>query len=707
MPNINQFIQFKSIPTATPGVNMQVLQAVQGAPQEVVNAVAFAQSQNMNYGGNINPDQLAKMVAQQLGPTWSATDGGEAYAPVNLATAGQQTQLGSNPSAGGNPSTGFSALQPSVTANQPNYGATTANTATQNPGVTASPTQTLTNINATSGGTQPVSGFSGLGGVTGGNVMAGTQATATQPTVTQPTLTNVPATTGTATGTTNTTGNGPANPGPGSWNQEAFLQAHPEILAAWNDPNGGNQEFYGTLDAFVKANVPVLGTSAEQAMFNQSQIGTQGNATQAATPIVTGGGNYSQTQAANQVGEFNTTGNNTQNVGQTTGSATNTAQNTAQNVTGTNQQSTTTNQQQTSGQTTSGTQAQAGTTSTTGTATTTPVDTLGFGQLLQGAATNAQGTDANRTAFLTDVMQNGGTGFQSQMDQAIRNSLTGPQMTGAGDSARARAAGYAAAQTGRHNLDQRMDAAGALAGPTALTSLSGAANPFVGTTQSTTGTQNFSNLLNTSGITNGFSNLAGTQNTSGTNAQNTTGSTTGASSTAGYQNTASAGTENQSGSATGSSSQAAAGQIPTSQQVSTGGGGCIVCTVGLHHKLFRTPRLLRKVVAHKLQRQPERFRHAAAGYFLLFTPIVKRLLTCRLLTRLAMPASKSVVYEELRISGRRLPFRPVPWAIHWTWHWSCWTMGRLFRAKPHVTDPTVLELLHKQKVFFNFGGPSK
>lgn len=279
-------------------------------------------------------------------------------------------------------------------------------------------------------------------------------------------------------------------------------------------------------------------------------------------------------------------------------------------------------------------------------------------------------------------------------------------MTGAGDSARARAAGYAGAQIGRQNLDQRMGAAAALAGPSAQTTLAGAANPFLGTTQTSTGTQNFSNLLSGTNISNGFSNLLGSQSTAGSNTQNTNASQTGASATTGFSNMASAQSENQAGTATGSSAQAASGQIPQSQTVqSGGGGGCIVCSVGLHHGVFRTPRLLRLVVRHKLQREPARFRRAAAGYFLLYSPFVRKLLLpSRRLTRFAMSIAKSVVYEEARIAGRRLPFKSLPWALHWTWHWSCWVVGAVTGAKPEVTDGAILKVLRKENVLFQFGG---
>lgn len=337
--------------------------------------------------------------------------------------------------------------------------------------------------------------------------------------------------------------------------------------------------------------------------------------TQAPTPDVTGG-NYNQTQNATQGGQFGTVGSTNQTTNQTTG----------------------------------------GTTS--GTVTSASNDTLGFGSLLQQQAGNVDATDASRNAFLTDVMQNGGTGFQSQLDQGIRNSLTGPQMTGAGDSARARAAGYAAAQTGRTNLDQRLGAAQQLTSPTGLENLSTTANPYIGSTQSTSG------------------------------------------STTGFQDLVNAASEAQSGVTTGQSSQAGAGQIPQGQPVSS--GACVLCTAAVEMKLPRSNilRVLRRVINHKLNVDRIAFANAARGYFAVFTPFARWLLTHPRTATLLYPLARATVYEELRISGRRLPRKTIPCCIHWIGHTFCAAVGRFFPVQGYVTDPVITDIARRNNILF-------
>jgi hypothetical protein len=240
-------------------------------------------------------------------------------------------------------------------------------------------------------------------------------------------------------------------------------------------------------------------------------------------------------------------------------------------------------------------------------------------------------------------------------------------------------------------------------------------NPYLGQTTTGSSTQgvnttqtgtNFLNAANTA-----LSNVTGSNTSSGTNTQNTTGTqnqtgtTTGSSTgaTTGFQNLVSNNKENTSGTATGTGNTSASGLIPQAQQVQTGGGGCVICTAGLTHGVFTTPRLLRFVVAHKLQKDWTRFRHAARGYFFLFTPIARFLLSHPLLARWSMPFAKSVVYEEARIAGKNLPFKLVPWFCHWTWHAGCAVVGR-FPVPDCVTDPRVLDAARRHNVLFRVGG---
>ena len=358
----------------------------------------------------------------------------------------------------------------------------------------------------------------------------------------------------------------------------------------------------------------------------------------------TGGGNYSQTQNANQGGQFQTTGN--------------TEQTQAQTVTG---------EQKNTG-TTSGQTSQA----TTGTTTTTPTDTLGLGALLKAEAPTVAASDAARSDFLTDTMNTGGSQLGSQVDQAVRNSLSGEGMAGAGDSARARAAGYAGAQIGRNNMDQRLAASSQLAGGTGMSSLLGASTPLIGSSQTSSGNSLTNALQNNESTVNSIANTLGFSKLNETNA----------------------------GSSAATSSQAAAGEIPQGQQVQTGsGGGCVLCTAAIELNLFHGLRLLRRVINHKLNTAWPSFRNAARGYFFLFTPVAKYLLHHRRLAQLLWPLAKMTVYEELRISGRRLPFKLVPWFVHWTGHGVCSLVGRL-PVPGRVTDPTILELAQKHNILF-------
>ena len=323
--------------------------------------------------------------------------------------------------------------------------------------------------------------------------------------------------------------------------------------------------------------------------------------------------NYNQVQNANQGGQFATVGQSAQ---QQTG-------NTTQN--------------------------------TSGTSTTAPVDTLGFGALLQGGAANATARDATSQNFLTDMVNTGGASLNSQFDKGIRQSLTGPQMTGAGDSARGRAAGYAAADIARNNVGQRLQAAQQLSGPTATTTLAGAANPFVGQTN------------NTSGSTTGFSDLL-------TKAA-----------------------ESQAGVTAGQSSQASAGQIPQGQPVKS--GGCVLCTAAIELNLSKHHRVLRRVIKHKLGPAWKDFRLAARGYFFLFTPFARFLLSHPRLATLLWPLAKMVVYEELRVSGRKLPLRVGAWLVHWAGHTACAVLG-ILPVRGHVTDPIIVGIAKRNNILF-------
>ena len=420
-----------------------------------------------------------------------------------------------------------------------------------------------------------------------------------------------------------------------------------------------------------------------------------GDFTQAPSPTVTGG-NYNQVQNATQGGQFGTVGLNTQSQTGTTGQDTTGTQtqsgtsttNQTQSGTSTNEQDTT-NESRNYGGSSSATQ---------GAEFTTALDTLGFGKLLQDQATGTVAADAERQGWLKDVMNTGGTGFNGQVDQAVRQSLSGPRMSGAGQSAQARAAGYAASDIGRNNLNQRLGAAEQLAGPTGLAQLSTAANPFIGKATTSAGnTTAFQDLL-TSGKTNTSGTQASTGTTSGTTASNSTTNSSG--STTGFQDLVTNGAETQAGTTSGQSSQAGAGQIPQGQPVKT--GGCVLCTAAIEMNLPKANmlRVLRRVIDFKLNVDRSTYANAARGYFAVFTPVARWLLSHPVLALLLWPLARAIVYEELRISGRRLPLKYGAKVTHFIGHNFCAAVGRFFPVSGHVTDPVITDIARRNNILF-------
>lgn len=404
------------------------------------------------------------------------------------------------------------------------------------------------------------------------------------------------------------------------------------------------------------------------------------------------GSNYNQNQSGAQGGAFNTSGN---------------SQNTTSGLTLaqlTNFANQFVNQHQTSGSNTTG----SGTSSNVGSATnngtsgslssggsnSNAIDTLGFGGLLKGQAGAVGANDTARSAFLRDTMQTGGSALGSQVDQAIRTSQSGPGMTGAGSSARDRAAGYAGAQIARQNGDQRLEASRQLSGPTGLATLSSAANPYIGQANTNTGSVSNTNQ-GTSTSSNVGSNTSASNNTGFNNLIGSSQSTGGSSSS-----TATSGTnnnqENTSGVALGNSASSANGIIPSSQQVSSG-GGCVLCTAATELGLFRNLRVLRRVIDFKMRRH--RFAAASRGYFFMFTPVAVYLLSRPKLARLLYPLARAVVYEELRLSGRRLPLRVWAWIVHWSGHSVCAAVGKL-PVPRGVKSPIIETLAKKYNIWF-------
>lgn len=459
-----------------------------------------------------------------------------------------------------------------------------------------------------------------------------------------------------------------------------------------------------------------------------------------ATPVQ-GGGNFNQSTTGAQLGDYSSHGTTnqlqegaqnqqtleSQQQHQTTAQNALTAeqQQTQQNQTGltTNQALGTSQEQQigattgtqtgsdisrqlqTGGQSTSGTTVDntTGTQHNVGSATTrteaiTPFD---IQSLIEKQLPQTAASDAARNAYLTDFMQTGGTQFGSQVDQAVRNSLTGPQMTGAGDSARARAAGYAGAQVARTNADQRLGAASQLAGPSALGTLTQQSAPLFGQ-QSTTNSVNDIASNNTSTGTNNtnatnYSDTSGTnytrsdqvgasnmqtqgqtaQNNVGTSNLNTTGSTntTGQQAQTGVSDSTSAlnklmstvdfqklvGNETNAGTASGSSASNSAGTMPEGQPVQT--GGCMVCTayvsLGEMH-----PGAIRRAALWK-QARMDKYGTSIDGYMHYGPLLARAILRSVDFARLFRPLARSILYHENYLSApTRFRWRLLPFINH-------------------------------------------
>lgn len=376
------------------------------------------------------------------------------------------------------------------------------------------------------------------------------------------------------------------------------------------------------------------------------------------------GNNTNQVQSGSQQGGYSSQGQQTQVTDQT------------QHVAGTQVQDTTGTQKGTTS--TAGTQT--GTTSGTSTSTSGVNDTLGLGALIQNQTAGAGAADATRRAELTKIATQGGAGLQSQLDQGIRNARTGPRMVGAGASSNDRAAGYAAAQIGRTDLDARLGALQQLSGPTASGNLVTQGMPLLNKTESNANT--------------GSSNLASV----GTQIQdlvNTNKSFTGST-----QDTTSAGhaTDNtsQAGTATGSNLNIATGQTPQQQQSS--GGGCFVASALASLKLIG-PRGIRKAVRYKL----DRYKYMPIGYALYGPWLAKQVLKHSWVRRLMLPVVRGILFQELRLAGKTTKVVPVAWTTHLIFHYGSAALGWVasqFGARFETKDIQLRSILQQHDLFF-------
>lgn len=362
------------------------------------------------------------------------------------------------------------------------------------------------------------------------------------------------------------------------------------------------------------------------------------------------GGNTYQVQGGEQAGTFGTTGQEAASTTQQQANQSNTTGTQQQNTTGTQNQTT-----QSSGTT-------GGVTATTGQRGVT--DTLGFGSLLQGGAGAAQAADTTRSNYLSDLVDTGGSGFNQQVDHAVRDSLSGPGMQGVGDSAKGRAAAYATEAVARDNQNQRLAASGQLAGPTATQTLASAGTPFLGSTESgaqaSTGTN------------------TGTTNTTGTNNQSTTGSMTQNTDSLGSLLGSSLTSSGQTGTSSAANRQIAAGNQP--EQKSSGGGGSVVCNALAKRGLLE-PWIV-EVEEEYISQHWRTYSRSARGYY-LFGPTVARWVgKSKLIAYLCLPIARACSLEVNRRAGS---IGRNPWynkVIYHAFFGFCNLLGCLVPAKP-------------------------
>lgn len=243
--------------------------------------------------------------------------------------------------------------------------------------------------------------------------------------------------------------------------------------------------------------------------------------------IELGNTNQSTVNSSNSQGQSSNISNNQSNsLGQTTNNTTNSTAGLSTNATngltsnqssqqGSEQSSNlgTTNSRDVGQQSVSGSDSGLQSSNTSNITQTGVNDTLGLGSLIKQQAQNAQASDAARNAWLTDVMQNGGTGYQEQMQQAINNSLSGPGMQGVGNMAKGRVAGSAAEQIAMNNMDQRLQAAQQLQSGGQFSNIAALGDNYLGSTQSQVG----SGLVSTNNTNNSTTNTLNNNSSSTAN----------------------------------------------------------------------------------------------------------------------------------------------------------------------------------------------
>jgi hypothetical protein len=282
-------------------------------------------------------------------------------------------------------------------------------------------------------------------------------------------------------------------------------------------------------------------------------------------------------------------------------------------------------------------------------------------------------------------------------------------MTGTGDSARARASGYAAAQIARNNADQRLQASNQLAGPTGLGTATGAFAPLYG--QSTTGTTAGNRM--TSGTSNQSTQQTGNTATTGTTNQNVTSNQTNLGSTATNQATTNdktgqtfdfqnlVGNEATGGTAWGNSLGRSFGQALEGQTTSS--GGCVVCTAFVDQGRMH-PGAIRRAVKWKLSRLKD-YALSLEGYALYGPTLARMVMRRGLAARMIRPIAREILYHEVWMSApRRLKWRVTAAMAHGVFHYGSIPLGLVNRAlgrRLEVTCPVVKQMLIKNNLNFS------
>lgn len=677
---------------------------------------------------------------------WTSPDGGAKWQNGGVDQAGQIVGSATSAPATNAPASGLSSTGAAAAAGQTLPWQQLVNQAKANPAQnttqTAAPTSAFGNVTPNQ--------VTSTGTTTSGSVPVVSNTTTQSSANVSPATPSSTLTSGTATVGNTAPTSGVVN---GAFNAQAYVNTHPEFKEEYlwytSDPERlqGIKNIHGSVENWVATKALAGGSPEEKSAATQWQAanpnllpggatgGTTNSGGSTSPGVSTGGlnlpalvvppttGNYAQGSSGAQGGAYQSTGitdqtqtgkkNETSQQNQTQQSSTNVSGATTgtQNTTGTSTQSqvgtTAQNQTGTSTQQQTGQQQTTGaTTGSTRVATPFDITSLVGAQLPETAK-----TDAATRAWLGDFLQTGGQGFQSQVDKAVRQSISGPQMTGAGDSAQARAAGYAAADVARNNAAQRLQAAGQLMSPTGLTQSAGQLSPLYGTDTSGTTTGNATTSGTTTGSTTGTTTGTSANTTTGATAQNTTSAqqnnqTTNQTLTDQINKVANTldfqslvGKETQSGTASGTSASQGAGTVPQGQAVKT--GGCVVCTAYLALGQMK-PGAIRRAVKWKAG-----LRHYAISVdgYMLYGPALARLtLKNGLFARWFKPIARAILYHEVYLSApTRLQWRAIPCITHAVFDYASRPVGlisRLLRLNTGVRCPQVRELLKSQKLEF-------